>query len=195
MFKAWAAFGLLPLAVLLLLGRVAAVWRLPVEFGDLHRRLALTAELPWLALAGLGGGLLGTAIRLALLRWRGQEVMLGDSRRLRPQGQSERGHAAALALTAGITEELFFRLLLPLLCAMLFGAAWFGFVAATLLFAWAHRYQGWTGVAASGAAGALAAWLYLASGQLWLAIAAHVLIDLNGLLLAPALARRFGRRD
>ena len=35
--------------------------------------------------------------------------------------------------------------------------------------------------------GALFAWLYLQSGALWVAMVAHAAVDLNGLVLRPAL--------
>src|SRR3546814_10584207 len=74
-------------------------------------------------------------------------------------------HAAASALAAGITEELYFRLLLPLTIALVTGNALVGFAVATLLFGLAHRYQRWRGVLATSAVGAVLAFVYLASGD------------------------------
>ena len=95
--------------------------------------------------------------------------------------------SAASAVSAGITEELYFRLLVPLAIAELTGSAIAGFAVATILFALAHRYQRWLGVLATGLVGALFAWLYLQSGALWVAMVAHAAVDLNGLVLRPAL--------
>ncbi len=43
-------------------------------------------------------------------------------------------YAAALSVMAGVTEEAFFRLYLPLLVAMVTGQAGIGFVASLILF-------------------------------------------------------------
>ena len=94
-----------------------------------------------------------------------------------------------LGIAAGIVEELFFRLALPLFATLATGSASLGFALATLLFAGAHRYQGWAGMAFSGVAGALLATLYLATGELWFAMLVHVLLNLNGLVLRPAMSR------
>lgn len=89
-----------------------------------------------------------------------------------------------------MTEEPFFRLLVPLLIALVTGSALAGFVLATLLFGAMHRYQGWAGVIATTVFGGLMACVYVISGALWLVIAIHALVDLNGLVIWPALAHR-----
>jgi len=102
-----------------------------------------------------------------------------------------------VALAAGVTEEPFFRLLLPLLIAIVTGSAAAGFVLSLILFGAMHRYQGWRGMIATTVFGGVMTGVYLVSGALWLVIALHVLIDLNGLVLWPALsssaASRCGR--
>jgi uncharacterized protein len=84
-----------------------------------------------------------------------------------------------------VSEELFFRLFLPLAVAAATGSDLVGFTVATLLFGFAHRYQGWSGMLATGAAGALLAAIYLASGAIWVAAALHAILNLNGLVLRP----------
>ena len=100
-----------------------------------------------------------------------------------------------LSLVAGVAEELFFRLALPLLVALATGSALAGFILSALLFAAAHRYQGKAGVIATGAMGVAFAVLYLASGALWLAIAAHIVVDLNSLVIRPAITGAWGRKS
>jgi membrane protease YdiL (CAAX protease family) len=121
--------------------------------------------------------------------------MLGDFSALLPQDRIEALLAAGSAVSAGITEELYFRLAVPLLIADLAGSAWLGFAVATLLFALAHRYQRWLGVVATGLIGALLAFLYLQSGALWLAMLVHATIDVNGLVVRPVLAGMLRRRE
>lgn len=195
MRRAPLAFGVSGLAALALSGRTGALSTLPVEFE------ALAVEARHLAgfggptfkvavLAGLAGG---AVLGLLIARWqlrRGlRPFTAGDIDRILPRRRGEFGWTAALGIAAGIVEELFFRLALPLFAALATGSTPFGFAAATLLFAGAHRYQGWRGVAFTGVAGALLATLYLATGDLWFAMLVHALLNLNGLVLRPALLR------
>lgn len=195
MRRAPLAFGVTAIAALAIGGRLDALTRLPPEFA------ALAAEARWLAgfegaafeaavLGGLAGGAL---IGLLLARWRlgrgKPPFSAGDIERILPRNRSELGWTAALGTAAGIVEELFFRLALPLFATLATGSAPLGFTLATLLFAGAHRYQGWAGMAFSALAGALLATIYLATGDLWFAMLVHVLLNLNGLVLRPALLR------
>nr|WP_246346552.1 CPBP family intramembrane glutamic endopeptidase [Sphingomonas endophytica] len=104
---------------------------------------------------------------------------------------AELGWGVLLAIVAGVTEELFFRLLLPLLIAIVSGSALLGFAGTTAAFGYAHRYQGWRGVIGTVIAGVLLALVYLVSGRLWAAMLVHAAIDLNGLVLRPMLAGRW----
>ncbi len=98
-----------------------------------------------------------------------------------PRTSRERGLFAALAISAGIGEELVWRgfglallqLWLPhaptvLLVAVL--AAGFG---------WAHLYQGVAGVVITGLTGAVMAGLYVTTGSLLLPMVLHALVDLR----------------
>jgi len=193
--RAPLAFGASAIAALAIGGRLDALTRLPSEFA------ALAVEARWLAgfggvafeaavLAGLSGGAL---VGLLLARWRlrrgKRPFSAGDIERILPRNRGEFAWTAALGTAAGIVEELFFRLALPLFATLATGSAPLGFVLATLLFAGAHRYQGWAGMAFSALAGALLATIYLATGELWFAMLVHVLLNLNGLVLRPAALR------
>jgi membrane protease YdiL (CAAX protease family) len=196
--KSWVLFAAPAVIGLALLGRLDAVVTMPAAFAA----PALTAGYPApladiageLAIGLVAGSVLGGGWAI----WRGrkgrQPAMLGDFSTLLPQDRAEALLAAGAALSAGITEELYFRLAVPLLIADLTGNAWIGFGIATLLFALAHRYQKWLGVAATAAVGLLLAFFYLQSGALWLAMLFHATIDLNGLVVRPALAGMLRRR-
>jgi membrane protease YdiL (CAAX protease family) len=86
----------------------------------------------------------------------------------------------ALAITAGICEEILYRgYLLYYLRAMLPGAA--AVVAAIVVFGLAHAYQGRRGILLTGIAGAAAMGLYLFTGSLAASIVLHATVDLaNG---------------
>ncbi|WP_235532807.1 CPBP family intramembrane glutamic endopeptidase [Sphingomonas sp. Leaf412] len=193
MAKAWTAFGAGSLTLLAASGQVRAIVDLPPPFAA-----ARTVVVTWfgaidpigpMGLAALGGVLLGGLVAAALER-RGRKVGLGDVERVLPRSRAELRWAAALAVTAGITEELFFRLLLPLLIAAVTGCAVAGFAVACVLFGLAHRYQGPAGVVATMAVGALLTIVYLSTGSLWAAMALHAAIDLNAVVLRPIVSGR-----
>jgi len=196
--RAPLAFGASALAALALGGRLDTLTRLPPEFEPLAiaaRQLA-GFEGPAFEAAVLAGLAGGAVLGLILARWRlgrgKRPFSAGDIERILPRNRGEFGWTTALGIAAGIVEELFFRLALPLFATLATGSAALGFALATLFFAGAHRYQGWAGMAFSGVAGALLATLYLATGELWFAMLIHALLNLNGLVLRPALLRRAG---
>ncbi len=199
MFRRWLvkdALGvLLPALVgLALLGRLGAIGRVPPEFAPLR---------DWLPIRSIGaeplliGGGVGVVLGLALswragrrgrrpFAWGAIDSVLSHSREEVPYG-------LAMAAMAGASEELFHRLLVPLLGAIVTGSALVGAGGALILFAAMHRYQGWRGVVSTGVVGALFQALYLLMGSLWPVMLVHVLLDVNGLVLRP-LAARWGWR-
>lgn len=194
--KALVLFGGAGLIALAGLGRLDALTVVPPEFA---RARAAAVDLIGGAFpvglmlgAMIVGGATGEVI--AWLRRRGTPFMLGDIGVMMPRNARERRWGAAMTVIAGTTEEIFFRLAIPLLIAKLTGSAGIGFAVGLVLFALAHRYQGWIGVAATGFVGALMIGLYLSSGDLWLAMLVHGFIDLNGLVLRPLLRSILPRR-
>lgn len=102
---------------------------------------------------------------------------LGDTLGYLPQTDQELRLFAAVSVTAGIVEETVFRAFLlwylqhglPLWPAVAIAAATFGLV---------HSYQGLAGMAKTGLLGLCFCALYVWSGSIYWAIAAHVLLDL-----------------
>lgn len=191
--RAWTLFGAGSLTLLAAAGEVEAIGRLPDAF--LSARAIVVGQVgaidPWgvMGLAALGGLVLGGLVA-GLLERRGRRVGLGDVERVMPYDARELRWAAGLAVTAGVTEELYFRLLLPLLIATATGSAWAGFGVGIALFGAAHRYQGWTGIVATAAVGVLMTIVYLATGSLVAAMLLHALIDLNAVVLRPIVSGR-----
>ena len=93
----------------------------------------------------------------------------------------------ALAVTAGICEEILYRgYLLYYLRLLLPGAA--AAIAAIAVFGLAHAYQGRRGILLTGIAGAGAMGLYLLTGSLAASIVLHAVVDLaNGFMAYRAL--------
>lgn len=145
----------------------------------------LPALLPGLALAVA----LGLAVTLWLRRRpRSRRRLLRPVAALLPVSLTERRTFVAVALTAGVTEELLYRGFLNHLARQ----AGFSLGTAALItsigFGLAHAYQGALGMAATGVAGYALAGLAHASGGLLLPMVVHALVDLRVLLLLPALS-------
>lgn len=182
---------------LILLGRTDALDAMPPEFLPAADLVVYTiggyldapSFAPMIVVALVAGGGLG-AILDAWRRRRGKgPVMLGDISAIQPRAWHDYAPAALVGSIAGVVEEAFFRLALPLAIALASGSVLVAHAVALGLFAAAHRYQGWGGIAGSLVMGLVMAVLYLASGALWLAMLVHALVNLNALILRPALAR------
>ncbi|WP_294325432.1 CPBP family intramembrane glutamic endopeptidase [uncultured Sphingomonas sp.] len=191
-FRLWlvraALAFLLPVLVgLVLLGRADALVMMPGEFAAIARIMPPIFDTGE-AMQGMliGGAIGGLAVGAVLARVRKRKP-LGNISALLPRDRREVKYAAALSIMAGVTEEAFFRLYLPLLVAMVTGQAGIGFIASLILFGAMHRYQGWVGVIATTALGAVMTGLYLMTGSLWVVMLVHVLVDLNGLVVTPML--------
>ena len=189
----WLGYAAPALLGLLAIGSLGAVAGLPVVFLPLADATGLApgAVTPGTIAIGLGAGSL---LGLALTWWRARRGRApwtaGDVSTLLPRRDAELWPAAVLAVSAGIAEELFFRLWLPLIVALASGSGTLGMGLATVAFAAMHRYQGWAGMAANLVGGGLLAALYLGTGSLWVPIAVHALVDLNAIVLRPWVASR-----
>lgn len=199
LLKSFGLFFVFPLVALACIGQLSATIRFPPAFAPLGARIGNGLGL----LIGHGEFLVGFAIAFpagivaaALLarKSRRKTAMVGDIAPLLPRNAAEAGWIALLSLNAGLSEELFFRLFLPLLLTMLIGLPLLGFATATILFGLVHLYQGWKGVTATMVVGALLAFVYLAVGNLLIVMALHALINLNSLVLQPWVQRRLARR-
>ncbi|WP_294286184.1 CPBP family intramembrane glutamic endopeptidase [uncultured Sphingomonas sp.] len=192
----WLGYGLPALLGLAAIGGMGAIGGMPLAFLPLAQTLGLPpgAIAPTTIALGLAGG---SALGLALTWWRARRGRgpwtIGDASSLLPRRDGDLWPAAVLAISAGVTEELFFRLWLPLIVTLACGSGAVGMGVGTAAFAAMHRYQGWAGMAANLVGGALLAALYMGTGSLWVAIAVHALVDLNALVLRPWVASRVRR--
>jgi len=133
------------------------------------------------------GAVLGFVLPVILLRRTPIEEIptVGNIRALLPRTRGELPYGLGLALSAGIFEELLFRLALPALLFGITGDALLSFAVSSILFGLLHLYQGPTGIAAASALGVGFALLYVVSGSIALPILVHALIDLRSLVLIP----------
>jgi membrane protease YdiL (CAAX protease family) len=141
---------------------------------------------------------LGLSI-IAFVQWRRLRRLvlpvMGDVEPLLPRNGRERLIAIPLSLNAGFSEELFFRLALPLLIAHVTGSAVAALAIATVAFGLVHAYQGWKGVAGTALIGGVLMIQYLVHGSLLRVMVIHAAIDLVALLVRPALGEWLARRQ
>ena len=183
---------------LLIVGRPEAVLAMPEPFHPLAANFI--REVPSESAEEMFGFAIGAAFGLGLLAliyyFRLRKVVdavAGDIEPLLPRNRRERLAVVPLCLNAGFSEELFFRLALPLLAADVTSSAAIGFTIALAAFGLAHAYQGWKGVLATTLLGGLFTLQYLSGASLLWLMAIHAIIDLLGLVVRPMLAVRFGR--
>ena len=173
-----------------LIGMLALVWtqehRSPVS-------LALVVRPNW----GLAGVLIGLATIVSLVMRQRARVaqepelqrsvreQLASVQRLMPHTTGEFRVFAALAVTAGICEELLFRGFLTWYLAHHVGLP-VAAAAQVVIFGVAHLYQGFGGILKTGFAGAFFTAVVWISGSLVPAMLIHALMDLH----AGDLARR-----
>ncbi|CAN5505063.1 hypothetical protein BH09ACT4_BH09ACT4_15210 [soil metagenome] len=121
-----------------------------------------------------------------LLRAKLDEIpAIGDIKALLPRNRGELPYGAGLALTAGVVEELLFRLALPAILFGVFGNGPVAFGIAAVLFGLLHIYQGPQGMFFAFVLGVVFTALYVLSGSILVPIVLHALIDLRSLVLIP----------
>jgi membrane protease YdiL (CAAX protease family) len=197
----FALLGLGSLTILAVLGRIGAVAALPGEFAALYPHAEPTPPVTQMDGSMLIGFAIGATISLSVVAfvWHRRlrkmaSPVIGDIEPLLPRNGRETLMAIPLSLNAGVSEELFFRLALPLLITACTGSAVAGLVVAAAIFGLMHRYQGWKGIAMTTLIGAFFAWIYIASGSLAKPMVLHVLVDLMALVVRPAVSRAVMRR-
>ena len=128
-----------------------------------------------------GGAVLG----IVLARSETEVPALGDVQALLPRNRAELKYGAALAINAGVVEELLFRLALPVLIFGVTGSAAAAVAASILIFGLLHVYQGAAGIIGAVVMGVAFMAIYLATGSIVAAIVVHALFDLRSLVLIP----------
>ena len=200
-FLRWAAGACamylgVPLLGLTVLGRLDALWFFPEEFWD------VALAVPWIDTGSvLTGAAIGVLISAAIVgaaiavrRGRPARPPAGlDITPMLPRNRAELLHVVPLVVNAGISEEIFFRVYLPLLLGLTGAGGWAAFAIPALIFGALHRYQGWLGVLVTTALGAVFTFLYLGGGGLLLPILFHLFINANALLFRPAVQLWFRR--
>jgi membrane protease YdiL (CAAX protease family) len=188
----------MPLVGLALLGRIDALWVFPAEFTAIATDMPEVDDMSVGFVATLVGAVFAGGLLGGLLAARRRKPIKPrkaiDIDAMIPRNRAEAVRIALLGANAALTEEVCFRLYIPLLFALLGVAPWIGFAASVLLFGAMHRYQGWLGMVLTSLLGMMFAFAYLASGGLALPILLHLLLNWNGLILRPAIKALATRR-
>jgi membrane protease YdiL (CAAX protease family) len=133
--------------------------------------------------------------RIAKTQQPGLARLILDVKELLPHTAYERRLWLLISITAGICEEIVFRGFLPVYFFVL--GNFFGLqvplvvsvILSSILFGFAHIYQGWRGALGAIVVGATLAYLYIYTNSLMLPIIFHILIDARIVFLAPALLK------
>jgi uncharacterized protein len=185
-------FGIGGVALLLAIGRIEALWVFPSDFAGASAPIRAVADPAGSSVERMLGMAIGLAIGLSVtaLVWKMRlrkirQPVVGDIEALLPRNRKEVLACIPLAINAGISEEIFFRVALPLLALMATGSVTAAIAISIAAFGLAHWYQGWKGVFATTAVGGLLFWFYLSSGSLLKPIAFHIMIDMVALVIRP----------
>ncbi len=195
--KSFMVFFGATMVSLAILGRLGVLIVFPAEFSGLAATVQAALPQPQAVppgfLVGFGCavvvGIIAGGLGSKLSKRKATPVVLGDVQALMPRNWTETAWTAGLSINAGLCEELFFRLLLPLLLAGLFGNAAFAFGLAAVVFGLVHFYQGAVGIIATTILGAVLTGIYLWTGNIWIAVGVHVFLDLLNLVVRPTLGR------
>jgi membrane protease YdiL (CAAX protease family) len=143
-----------------------------------------------LVVFALGVGLL---LGIVLARNETEVPSLGDVQALLPRNRAELKYGAALAINAGVVEELLFRLALPALVFGITESALASVAVSIMIFGALHVYQGAAGVIGATVIGALFMAIYVATGSIVAVMVLHALFDLRSLVLIPMVVFRVHR--
>jgi membrane protease YdiL (CAAX protease family) len=208
----WRALAFEWISALLALGALEFNWnQLNPKFLDLDsmgliQSLSQGGAFPTGVVAGVLGGIVAGTLGFVIARMKAnrrgtpppQDVPLPRWRKLLPDFFAllpvtihERLLWAAVAISAGVCEEVVFR---GWLLAMLHGHVELGgtrlILVAAIVFGLAHVYQGITGVILTAFAGAFFCVLYIATGSLLVPILLHSLVDVRfAFMPAPRLTK------
>lgn len=152
--------------------------------------VAPSGELQLIGYIMSGGLFIGTIITLFIAsiqrrRNASTNVGVGEFSALYPRNKTERLWGILLSISAGVTEELMFRLTLPLLLFIATGNFYFAIAFSIFVFGLMHLYQGFSGAAATATLAILLTAIDLFTGNLFFAMALHIWVDMNRLILVP----------
>jgi membrane protease YdiL (CAAX protease family) len=118
------------------------------------------------------------------------DKVLENVRRLVPQTSTERATWVLVSITAGVCEEFLYRGWLLSLFSAALGSVWLGLLISSILFGFAHAYQGRKAIFGTGVGGAIFGMVFIVSGSLIPGQLLHTAMDLNTGLAMAKVAKR-----
>jgi len=107
------------------------------------------------------------------------EKALAGAKRLMPNNSTERAVWVVVSISAGVCEELLYRGWVLSFFAAALGSVWLGLLISSVLFGFAHVYQGRSAILGTGIVGAVFAIVYVVCGSLIPGQLLHTAMDLN----------------
>jgi membrane protease YdiL (CAAX protease family) len=163
---------------------------LGLTISDPWRAAWMTISLTALLCAGQFAGLR----KMARIPAGGRGQMFGIMEKIMPRTWKEIVVFAALATTAGLSEEFLYRGFLLTLFATMFtnlaGSALLASCASSIWFSVAHLYQGRRGIITTFVVGMIFATIRISSGSLLPSIVAHASVDLLAGICIPRLLKK-----
>jgi membrane protease YdiL (CAAX protease family) len=96
-----------------------------------------------------------------------------------PRNTAEHAWFNAVAVTAGVCEEVLFRGFCLAYVAS-FSGPWWSVLVTSLIFGLGHLYQGRGGALKTGIVGVITGAMVVGGGTIWLPILLHVFVDIHG---------------
>lgn len=113
-------------------------------------------------------------------------------RRLIPKSSTERAAWIVVAISAGVCEEFLYRGWLLSLFGAALGSVWLGLLISSIIFGFAHAYQGRNAIVSTGVVGVVFGVVFIVSGILIPGQVLHAAMDLNNGLALGRTAEREG---
>ncbi|TRO64515.1 CPBP family intramembrane glutamic endopeptidase [Christiangramia sabulilitoris] len=204
LLESFLIYGCLGLLALYILGRFSALTQFPdflMEYSTYLRsfrihnieeitlikilKLALVYLIPFLLLATTLLNLIMVYVQHKKTDEKSTEVSPDAINHLMPRNAAERSWVTLISINAGFSEEIFFRLLLPILFFNIFGSSLISVLLASLWFGLVHAYQGISGIISTLIAGLMLFYIFILTQNIWITILVHIILDLNGLVITP----------
>ncbi len=191
--ESWLLFALWPVVALALLGKLEGLFT-PIVQTDLLPRLAAQSIANDDIAGVIVGVVMGIVALFFVMRWKTKQAKTKRQNPdpIIPRSREELWLATVVSVTAGVTEEIFFRAALPIILYVATSNELVAIWSSIVLFGVEHMYQGWKGVLATMFIGFVFMRLFISSGTLLVPVVLHILIDFNSFVLQPWLAMRKG---
>jgi hypothetical protein len=118
------------------------------------------------------------------------EKALEGVNRLMPKNSTERWVWVGASISAGVCEEFLYRGWLLSLLAAALRSTWLGLLISSILFGFAHAYQGRKAIFGAGVGGVIFGVVFVLSGSLIPGQLLHTAIDLNSGLMWGSVTKR-----